>query len=262
MDVLRYLCRHPHAVIPAEELLEKCWGSARTGRQPGAQGDRPVAQGARRFQHGAALYRNGAQARLPGHCRGGGRRNPRADAWDGGSPFRGLAAFEESHAAIFFGRVQAATRLRQTVLDQAERRLRDGARAGRFRLRQDIAGARRPAAAADGTERRPGGPRLRAAHGLRGPGRQRPARRAGRRAARCRARWRAAARRLQDAVSLGRRLRDEPAAVAAVLCVDRPGAAGRVRRPAGSGVPVCRRYRWGARRVHAGAGAPGAGPTC
>src|SRR5689334_807196 len=34
MDVLRYLCRHPGAVIPAEELLQTCWGTAELGDNP------------------------------------------------------------------------------------------------------------------------------------------------------------------------------------------------------------------------------------
>ncbi|HEX8603366.1 MAG TPA: winged helix-turn-helix domain-containing protein, partial [Pseudoduganella sp.] len=117
MDVLRYLCRHPHAVIPAEELLEKCWGSPELG-------DNPVHKAIAQLRK--ALGDSSTAPRYIETVRKRGYRaiaevveeEARADAWDGGSPFRGLAAFEESHAAIFFGRVQAATRLRETVLDQ------------------------------------------------------------------------------------------------------------------------------------------------
>ncbi|GGX88881.1 transcriptional regulator [Massilia dura] len=117
MDVLRYLCRHPHAVVPAEELLEKCWGSTELG-------DNPVHKAIAQLRK--ALGDSSTDPRYIETVRKRGYRAiaevveeaPRPDAWDGGSPFRGLAAFEESHAAIFFGRVQAATRLRQTVLDQ------------------------------------------------------------------------------------------------------------------------------------------------
>jgi DNA-binding winged helix-turn-helix (wHTH) protein/tetratricopeptide (TPR) repeat protein len=117
MDVLRYLCRHPHAVIPAEELLEKCWGSPEFG-------DNPVHKAIAQLRK--ALGDSSTAPRYIETVRKRGYRAiaevveevARADAWDGGSPFRGLAAFEESHAAIFFGRVQAATRLRETVLDQ------------------------------------------------------------------------------------------------------------------------------------------------
>ena len=117
MDVLRYLCRHPHAVIPAEELLEKCWGSPELG-------DNPVHKAIAQLRK--ALGDSSTAPRYIETVRKRGYRaiaevaedEPRAGIWDAGSPFRGLAAFEESHAAIFFGRVQAATRLRQAVLDQ------------------------------------------------------------------------------------------------------------------------------------------------
>lgn len=119
MDVLRYLCRHPHAVIPPEELLEKCWGTPELG-------DNPVHKAIAQLRK--AL---GDSSTAPRYIETVRKRGYRAIAdvveeeeapggWDQGSPFRGLAAFEESHAAIFFGRVQAATRLRQTVLEQVD----------------------------------------------------------------------------------------------------------------------------------------------
>ncbi|MBB3221373.1 nSTAND1 domain-containing NTPase [Pseudoduganella umbonata] len=117
MDVLRYLCRHPHAVIPPEELLEKCWGTPELG-------DNPVHKAIAQLRK--ALGDSSTDPRYIETVRKRGYRaiaevveeDEAAGGWDQGSPFRGLAAFEESHAAIFFGRVQAATRLRQTVLDQ------------------------------------------------------------------------------------------------------------------------------------------------
>jgi DNA-binding winged helix-turn-helix (wHTH) protein/tetratricopeptide (TPR) repeat protein len=117
MDVLRYLCRHPHAVIPAEELLEKCWGSTELG-------DNPVHKAIAQLRK--ALGDSSTDPRYIETVRKRGYRaiadvveeEEPSGAWTGGSPFRGLAPFEENHAAIFFGRAQAATRLRQTVLDQ------------------------------------------------------------------------------------------------------------------------------------------------
>ncbi|QBE65702.1 nSTAND1 domain-containing NTPase [Pseudoduganella lutea] len=117
MDVLRYLCRHPHAVIPAEELLEKCWGTAELG-------DNPVHKAIAQLRK--ALGDSSTDPRYIETVRKRGYRaiaeveeeEETTGGWDQGSPFRGLAAFEEQHAAIFFGRVQTATRLRQTVLDQ------------------------------------------------------------------------------------------------------------------------------------------------
>ncbi|WP_338763498.1 winged helix-turn-helix domain-containing protein [Massilia sp. METH4] len=117
MDVLRYLCRHPHAVIPPEEILQKCWGTAELG-------DNPVHKAIAQLRK--ALGDSSTDPRYIETVRKRGYRaiaevveeEAPPGAWEDGSPFRGLAAFEEHHAAIFFGRLQAATRLRQTVLDQ------------------------------------------------------------------------------------------------------------------------------------------------
>jgi eukaryotic-like serine/threonine-protein kinase len=117
MDVLRYLCRHPGAVIPAEELLQTCWGTTELG-------DNPVHKAIAQLRR--ALGDSSTEPRYIETVR---KRGYRAIAevieqreatglWHAGSPFRGLEAFQESHAAIFFGRVQATGRLRETVLRQ------------------------------------------------------------------------------------------------------------------------------------------------
>lgn len=118
MDVLRYLCRHPGAVIPAEELLQKCWGTAELG-------DNPVHKAIAQLRR--ALGDSSTDPRYIETVRKRGYRAiasvveaaDHAETWHGGSPFRGLEAFQESHAAIFFGRVQATQRLRDLVLAQA-----------------------------------------------------------------------------------------------------------------------------------------------
>jgi DNA-binding winged helix-turn-helix (wHTH) protein/tetratricopeptide (TPR) repeat protein len=117
MDVLRYLCRHPGAVIPAEELLQTCWGTAELG-------DNPVHKAIAQLRR--ALGDSSTEPRYIETVRKRGYRaiaavvelEDQAGQWQGGSPFRGLEAFQESHAAIFFGRVQATSRLREMVLRQ------------------------------------------------------------------------------------------------------------------------------------------------
>lgn len=119
MDVLRYLCRHPGAVIPAEEILQACWGTTELG-------DNPIHKAIAQLRR--ALGDSSTEPRYIETVRKRGYRaiaevveeEEQAGIWHGGSPFRGLEAFEESHAAIFFGRVQATTRLRETVIKQVE----------------------------------------------------------------------------------------------------------------------------------------------
>jgi hypothetical protein len=118
MDVLRYLCRHAGAVIPAEELLQACWGNVELG-------DNPVHKAITQLRR--ALGDSSTEPRFIETIRKRGYRaiaavtaNVAADegGWLQGSPFRGLEAFQENHAAVFFGRMQAVAQLRDVVRKQ------------------------------------------------------------------------------------------------------------------------------------------------
>ncbi len=119
MAVLRYLCRHPGAVIPAEEILQACWGSNELGDNPV---HKAITQLRRAFgdsttdpRYIETIRKRGYRAIAPVVTLAA----PPPTTWEGGSPFRGLEAFQENHAAIFFGRVQATAQLRELVLTQA-----------------------------------------------------------------------------------------------------------------------------------------------
>lgn len=119
MAVLRYLCRHPGAVIPAEEILQACWGSNELGDNPVhkaiTQLRRAFGDSSTEPRYIETIRKRGYRAIAPVVTLAA----PPATTWEGGSPFRGLEAFQENHAAIFFGRVQATAQLRELVMTQA-----------------------------------------------------------------------------------------------------------------------------------------------
>lgn len=119
MAVLRYLCRHPGAVIPAEEILQACWGNNELGDNPVhkaiTQLRRAFGDSSTEPRYIETIRKRGYRAIAPVITFAA----PPATTWEGGSPFRGLEAFQENHAAIFFGRVQATAQLRELVLTQA-----------------------------------------------------------------------------------------------------------------------------------------------
>jgi len=119
MAVLRYLCRHPGAVIPAEEILQACWGSNELGDNPVhkaiTQLRRAFGDSSTEPRYIETIRKRGYRAIAPIVT----LATPTSTVWEGGSPFRGLEAFQENHAAIFFGRVQATAQLRELVMTQA-----------------------------------------------------------------------------------------------------------------------------------------------
>jgi hypothetical protein len=119
MAVLRYLCRHPGAVIPAEEILQACWGSNELGDNPVhkaiTQLRRAFGDSSTEPRYIETIRKRGYRAIAPIVTFAA----PPSTVWEGGSPFRGLEAFQENHAAIFFGRMQATAQLREVVMTQA-----------------------------------------------------------------------------------------------------------------------------------------------
>lgn len=119
MDVLRCLCQRQGEVLSAEQLLQTCWGTTVFGDNPvhkvitqlrKALGDSTAAP---RYIETIRKrgYRTLAMPVYEDHAISG--------SWRHDSPFRGLHAFEERHAAIFFGRRQATMQLVQSLRAQA-----------------------------------------------------------------------------------------------------------------------------------------------
>jgi DNA-binding winged helix-turn-helix (wHTH) protein/tetratricopeptide (TPR) repeat protein len=120
MDVLLYLCHHPHVVISADTLLEACWGNI----APSDNAIHKIITQLRRALDDSAVepryietirkrgYRLLAELSYDDDVSNG--------SWLHASPFRGLEAFEEQHASIFFGRKLNVDQLVQVVVAQAQ----------------------------------------------------------------------------------------------------------------------------------------------
>ncbi|MEN9867186.1 MAG: hypothetical protein RL748_2776, partial [Pseudomonadota bacterium] len=120
MDVLVALCKVPNTIVSAEALLEQCWGSTLYGDNPAHK----VITQLRRLL--------GDQASNPSFIETIRKRGYRVIAsvefdapgtsqegtWLEESPFRGLQAFDEKHAKIFFGRNDAVFGLTKVLLAQ------------------------------------------------------------------------------------------------------------------------------------------------
>lgn len=120
MDVLLYLCSHPHVVVSAETLLDACWGDV----SPSDNAIHKIITQLRR-----ALDDSATEPRYIETIRKRGYRllaelsyddEVSQGSWLHASPFRGLEAFEEQHAAIFFGRKVSVDQLVQVVVAQAQ----------------------------------------------------------------------------------------------------------------------------------------------
>lgn len=124
MDVLVALCRHPQQVVSSEDLLAQCWGSAESGDNPV---HKTITQLRRALGDTASASRYIETIRKRGYRTVAEVTVAQPDAtpaaWREISPFRGLQAFFEDHAAIFFGRREATAQLRHAVALQCERGL-------------------------------------------------------------------------------------------------------------------------------------------
>ncbi|OFA00107.1 winged helix-turn-helix domain-containing protein [Duganella sp. HH101] len=120
MDVLLHLCKHPHVVVSAETLLDACWGDI----SPSDNAVHKIITQLRRALDDSAVepryietirkrgYRLLAELSYDDDVSNG--------SWLHASPFRGLEAFEEQHAAIFFGRKLGVDQLVQVVVSQVQ----------------------------------------------------------------------------------------------------------------------------------------------
>ncbi|WP_332856570.1 nSTAND1 domain-containing NTPase [Duganella sp. S19_KUP01_CR8] len=120
MDVLLHLCKHPHVVVSAETLLDACWGDV----SPSDNAIHKIITQLRRALDDSAVepryietirkrgYRLLAELSYDDDVSNG--------SWLHASPFRGLEAFEEQHAAIFFGRKLGVDQLVQVVVSQVQ----------------------------------------------------------------------------------------------------------------------------------------------
>ena len=119
MDVLLYLCQREGEVVPAQQLLQGCWESAVSGQNPV---HKAITQLRKAFDDSSAAPRYIETI----HKRGYRTVAPlvrdytvEPGAWLDGSPFRGLQAFQERHAAVFFGRQSAITLMLDGLRAQA-----------------------------------------------------------------------------------------------------------------------------------------------
>ncbi|RZL40176.1 MAG: hypothetical protein EOP35_01595 [Rubrivivax sp.] len=126
MALLVALCRQPGVVISSEALLQEGWPDVPD------QGDNPVhkciAVLRRALQDSAThpvyletIRKQGYRLLAPVRVLSGQGPRSHAQGWRGQSPFRGLEAFDQGHATVFFGRDAAVAALRSRLTAQWQR---------------------------------------------------------------------------------------------------------------------------------------------
>lgn len=125
MAVLVALCEARGAILSAEQLLIRCWGSTLTGDGPLHKN---IAQLRRLLGDSASAPQYIETVRLRGYrtlapldfsAAPGAERKP----WQAGSPFRGLLAFDQAHADVFFGRDEIIGMLAEVAVAQVRSKL-------------------------------------------------------------------------------------------------------------------------------------------
>jgi DNA-binding winged helix-turn-helix (wHTH) protein/tetratricopeptide (TPR) repeat protein len=122
MAVLVALCDARGELLSADELLTQCWGSTLSGDSPLHKN---IAQLRRILGDSANAPRYIETVRMRGYRTVApldfSTFEPSArKSWHGGSPFRGLLAFDADHADVFFGRDDATRQLIDAADAQAD----------------------------------------------------------------------------------------------------------------------------------------------
>ncbi|WP_426197358.1 winged helix-turn-helix domain-containing protein [Massilia sp. DWR3-1-1] len=115
MDVLVTLTAHAGAVVTTEQLLTACWGSNIGGDNPV---HKTIAQLRKVLGDSSSAPRYIETIRKRGYRTVADlqRSNDAPEAsWLNETPFRGLAAFEERHSAVFFGRADASNAVLRAI---------------------------------------------------------------------------------------------------------------------------------------------------
>ncbi|AXA90346.1 winged helix-turn-helix domain-containing protein [Massilia sp. YMA4] len=117
MEVLALLCRHAGEVLSADTILDTCWGGTPTGDNPLhkilTQLRQALGDSATTPRYIETIRKRGYRAIAAVQV------EPQPQRWTG-APFRGLDAFGPDDAAIFHGRRQATEQLVQVVRRQIE----------------------------------------------------------------------------------------------------------------------------------------------
>lgn len=117
MALLLALCGARGAVVSGDQLLTQCWGSTVSGDSPL---HKTIAQLRRVLGDSATSPRYIETIRMRGYrtvapLDFSAAPDPGRKQWHAGSPFRGLLAFDEAHAEVFFGRDDAIGQLAEAT---------------------------------------------------------------------------------------------------------------------------------------------------
>lgn len=120
MEVLLALCNARGEIVSTDDLLAQCWGSIEYGDSPVhkniAQLRRILGDKASAPEYIETIRLRGYRTLAPLDF--GAASADGVEHWEAGSPFRGLLAFDEAHADVFFGRDETTRTLAAAVLSQ------------------------------------------------------------------------------------------------------------------------------------------------